>query len=213
MSAATEAAGEGKAAKKGEVKKRQRGRPPRQAGGKKRAKGKRSSAASDEVEEEEEQGGEADGVREEEEDGGREYMVIEDGPPGQLADGDGDMKKEEEGGGAAAGSMASEPAPAGAVISSVNAYMLLYRQRDWTGESTLPPCGDVDALPGPARARVLAVREEWEAAKEAFSRRRVETLQRGEDRRAVRPYLGAKCYCFAPRQDYCRLICCRLCLL
>ena len=211
MSAATEAAGEGKAAKKGEVKKRQRGRPPRQAGGKKRPNGKRSSAASDEEEEQ----GEADGVQEEEEEGrGREFMVIDDGPSGQLGGGgDGDVKKEEEGGGAAAGSLASEPAPAGAVISSANAYMLLYRQRDWTGESTLPPCGDVDALPGPARARVLAVREEWEAAKEAFSRRRVETLQRGEDRRAVRPYLGAKCYCFAPRQDYCRLICCRLCLL
>ena len=91
------------------------------------------------------------------------------------------------------GVVMTEAAPAGCEIRSSNAYMLLYRQTGWSGETGLqPPQGEeLGRLPAPALFRVEKARQEWREAKEAFDKRRSELHQKTEERREVRD--GSQC--------------------
>ncbi|GAX84137.1 hypothetical protein CEUSTIGMA_g11560.t1 [Chlamydomonas eustigma] len=123
-----------------------------------------------------------------------------------LADSDGALKPESEG---LEGAATLEAPPEGFEVSSSNAYMLLYRQRGWTGEdcvlraAQMPPnsCAESKGVPRSEtqtgsdfiqgekflsdilRARVVSMRADWEKEKQEFQAKREEALQRFSQRR------------------------------
>lgn len=81
------------------------------------------------------------------------------------------------------GVMAEEAAPAGTMVSSANAYMLLYRRKGWAGDFEGP--STLESLPDQARAYVKEAGERWVEHKRDYHKRRQDTVDMIERRRRV----------------------------
>ena len=90
------------------------------------------------------------------------------------------------------GVLAEEAAPAGTMVSSSNAYMLLYRKKGWdgsalglSGSSLYSSSSALEELPERARAYVTSSDQSWVDQKEEYRRRMRETLEMVERRKNV----------------------------